>query len=235
VAKNLTDEERGGLAAHVGAQPGDCIFFAAGPVKSSRALLGAARLEIGRRCGLIDEDAWSFLWVVDAPLLEPAGEATAAGDVAVGHGEWTAVHHAFTSPQDYDNFDKDPANALAWAYDIVCNGNEIGGGSIRIHREDIQKRVFALMGITEEEADEKFGFLLEAFKYGAPPHGGIAFGWDRICALLSRTESIRDVIAFPKSGGGFDPLTAAPAPITAQQRKEAGVDAVPVKDVPPEV
>jgi aspartyl-tRNA synthetase len=235
VAKNLTDTERAGLAGHVGAQPGDCIFFAAGPVKSSRALLGAARLEIGRRCGLIDEDAWSFLWVVDAPLLEPAGEATAAGDVAVGHGEWTAVHHAFTSPQDYDSFDKDPANALAWAYDIVCNGNEIGGGSIRIHREDIQKRVFALMGISEEEADEKFGFLLDAFKYGAPPHGGIAFGWDRICALLSRTDSIRDVIAFPKSGGGFDPLTAAPAPITPQQRKEAGVDAIPEKDVPPQV
>ena len=136
------------------------------------------------------------------------------------------MHHAFTSPQDLESFDSDPANALAWAYDIVCNGNEIGGGSIRIHREDIQKRVFAVMGISEEEADEKFGFLLEAFKYGAPPHGGLAFGWDRIVALLARTESIRDVIAFPKSGGGFDPLTAAPAPITPEQRKEAGVDAV---------
>ena len=145
------------------------------------------------------------------------------------------MHHAFTSPQDLESFDADPGNALAWAYDIVCNGNEIGGGSIRIHREDIQKRVFTVMGIEESEAEEKFGFLLDAFKFGAPPHGGIALGWDRICALLSRTESIRDVIAFPKSGGGFDPLTAAPAPITAQQRKEAGVDAVPVKDVPPEV
>ena len=194
--------------------PGDCIFFAAGPVKSSRALLGAARLEIGRRCGLIDEDAWSFLWVVDAPLFEPADEATAAGDVAVGSGAWTAVHHAFTSPQDLDAFDTDPGDALAWAYDIVCNGNEIGGGSIRIHREDVQKRVFAVMGIDEDEAQEKFGFLLDAFKYGAPPHGGIAFGWDRIVALLAGTDSIRDVIAFPKSGGGFDPLTAAPAPIT---------------------
>jgi len=227
VAKNITDEEKAGLAAHVGAAPGDCIFFAAGPVKASRALLGAARLEIGRRCGLIDEDAWSFLWVVDAPLFEPADEATAAGDVAVGSGAWTAVHHAFTSPQDLETFDTDPGNALAWAYDIVCNGNEIGGGSIRIHREDIQKRVFAMMGISEAEAEEKFGFLLEAFKYGAPPHGGIAFGWDRIVALLSRSDSIRDVIAFPKSGGGFDPLTSAPAPITPEQRKEAGVDAVP--------
>jgi aspartyl-tRNA synthetase len=232
VSKNITDEEKAGLAKHTGAQPGDCIFFAAGPPKSSRALLGAARLEIGRRCGLIDEDAWSFLWVVDAPLFEPADEATAAGDVAVGSGAWTAVHHAFTSPQDLETFDQDPASALAWAYDIVCNGNEIGGGSIRIHRDDIQKRVFAVMGITEAEAEEKFGFLLEAFKYGAPPHGGIAFGWDRIVALLSHSESIREVIAFPKSGGGYDPLTAAPAPITPQQRKEAGVDAVPAEDDP---
>jgi len=230
VSKNITDEEKAGLAAHTGARPGDCIFFAAGPAKTSRALLGAARLEIGRRCGLIDEDAWSFLWVVDAPLFEPADDATAAGDVAVGSGAWTAVHHAFTSPQDLGTFDQDPAGALAWAYDIVCNGNEIGGGSIRIHRDDIQKRVFSVMGIAEAEAEEKFGFLLEAFKYGAPPHGGIAFGWDRIVALLSRSESIREVIAFPKSGGGYDPLTAAPAPITAQQRKEAGVDAVPAKD-----
>ncbi|MFC7497318.1 MULTISPECIES: aspartate--tRNA ligase [unclassified Nocardioides] len=234
VAKNITDEEKAGLAAHVGAQPGDCIFFAAGAVKASRALLGAARLEIGRRCGLIDEDEWSFLWVLDAPLFEPTADATASGDVALGYSAWTAVHHAFTSPQDVDTFDQDPGNALAWAYDIVCNGNEIGGGSIRIHREDIQKRVFAIMGIDEAEAQEKFGFLLEAFKYGAPPHGGIAFGWDRIVALLSRSESIRDVIAFPKSGGGFDPLTAAPAPITPEQRKEAGVDAVPASDDRPE-
>lgn len=234
VAKNISDEEKAGLAAHVGAQPGDCVFFGAGAVKSSRALLGAARLEIGRRGGLIDESAWSFLWVVDAPLFEPADEATAAGDVAVGSGAWTAVHHAFTSPQDLDGFDADPGNALAWAYDIVCNGNEIGGGSIRIHRDDVQKRVFSVMGIDEAEAEEKFGFLLEAFKYGAPPHGGIAFGWDRIVALLAGTDSIRDVIAFPKSGGGFDPLTAAPAPITAEQRKEAGVDATPAEEQAPQ-
>jgi aspartyl-tRNA synthetase len=227
VAKNLSEKEKATIAEHVGAQPGDCIFFAAGAVKSSRALLGAARLEIGRRCGLIDEDAWSFVWVVDAPLFEPADEATAAGEVAVGSGAWTAVHHAFTSPKDLDTFDTDPGAAIAWAYDIVCNGNEIGGGSIRIHREDVQKRVFEVMGIAPEEAEEKFGFLLEAFKYGAPPHGGIAFGWDRIVALLAGTDSIREVIAFPKSGGGFDPLTAAPAPITPAQRKEAGVDAQP--------
>ncbi len=236
VAKNISDEEKAGLAAHVGAEPGDCVFFGAGPVKSSRALLGAARLEIGRRCRLIDESAWRFVWVVDAPLFEPAGEATAAGEVTVGSGAWTAVHHAFTSPkpESMDTFDTDPGAALAYAYDIVCNGNEIGGGSIRIHREDIQKRVFAVMGLSEAEAEEKFGFLLHAFTYGAPPHGGIAFGWDRICALLSGTDSIRDVIAFPKTGAGFDPLTSAPAPITAAQRRDAGVDARPAAERQPE-
>jgi len=230
VAKNLSAAERAGLAEHVGAKPGDCVFFGAGPVKSTRGLLGAARLEVARRCELIDESAWSFVWIIDAPLFEPAGDAVAAGDVAVGSGAWTAVHHAFTSPQDVENFDADPGNALAYAYDIVCNGNEIGGGSIRIHREDVQKRVFAIMGIDDAEAQEKFGFLLDAFQYGAPPHGGIAFGWDRITALLAGADSIREVIAFPKSGGGFDPLTAAPAPITPEQRAEAGVDAQPEED-----
>ncbi|MEO8888376.1 MAG: aspartate--tRNA ligase [Jatrophihabitantaceae bacterium] len=229
VAKNLSDGERVAVAAHVGAKPGDCVFFAAGATKSSRALLGAARQEIGRRGGLIDESQWSFVWIVDAPLFEPASDAVASGDVAVGAGAWTAVHHAFTSPkpESMDTFDTDPGSALAYAYDIVCNGNEIGGGSIRIHRRDVQERVFAVMGLAEDEAREKFGFLLDAFSFGAPPHGGIAFGWDRICALLSGTDSIRDVIAFPKTGGGYDPLTAAPAPITPEQRKEAGIDAKP--------
>ena len=229
VAKNITDAERAGLAQAAGAEPGDCIFFAAGPVDSSRALLGAARLEIGKRCGFINDDEWSFVWVVDAPLFKPSAEARADGDVALGKSAWTAVHHAFTSPKPecLETFDTDPGGALAYAYDIVCNGNEIGGGSIRIHRSDVQERVFNVMGIGEQEAQEKFGFLLDAFKFGAPPHGGIAFGWDRIVSLLTRADSIRDVIAFPKSGGGFDPLTEAPAPITPEQRKEAGVDAVP--------
>ena len=232
VAKNITDAEREGLAQAAGAAPGDCIFFAAGPVDSSRALLGAARLEIGKRCGLIDDDEWSFVWVVDAPLFKPSAEAKADGDVALGKSAWTAVHHAFTSPKPecLETFDTDPGSALAYAYDIVCNGNEIGGGSIRIHRSDVQERVFNVMGIGEQEAQEKFGFLLDAFKFGAPPHGGIAFGWDRIVSLLTKADSIRDVIAFPKSGGGFDPLTEAPAPITPEQRKEAGVDAVPDND-----
>ena len=229
VAKNITDAERAGLARAVGARPGDCIFFAAGAVDASRALLGAARLEIAGRCGLIDEAQWSFVWVVDAPLFKPSAEARAEGDVALGKSAWTAVHHAFTSPKPecLDTFDTDPGGALAHAYDIVCNGNEIGGGSIRIHRRDVQERVFAVMGIGEQEAREKFGFLLDAFAFGAPPHGGIAFGWDRIVSLLTGADSIRDVIAFPKIGAGWDPLTDAPAPITPEQRKEAGVDAVP--------
>lgn len=229
VAKNITDAEREGLAAATGAEPGDCIFFAAGEAKAARALLGAARVEIGHRTGLIKDGDWAFVWVVDAPLFEPAADAEESGDIALGHSAWTAVHHAFTSPKPefLDTFDQDPGAALAYAYDIVCNGNEIGGGSIRIHRRDVQERVFQVMGISEQEAQEKFGFLLEAFKFGAPPHGGIAFGWDRVVALLAGTDSIREVIAFPKTGNGYDPLTAAPAPITAAQRKETGVDAKP--------
>ena len=232
VAKNLSDAERDGLAVHVGASPGDCVFFSAGPAKSSRALLGAVRIEIAKRQDLIDPNAWAFTWVVDPPLFEPADEATAHGDVAVGSGAWTAVHHAFTAakPEFEDSIDTDPGIVLADAYDVVCNGNEIGGGSIRIHRRDVQERVFAVMGLDKAEAEEKFGFLLEAFTFGAPPHGGIAFGWDRINALLSGMDSIREVIAFPKSGGGVDPLTGAPAPITRQQRKESGIDAKPTKD-----
>ncbi|MEU8399085.1 aspartate--tRNA ligase [Nonomuraea sp. NPDC048892] len=223
VAKNLSEAELSGLAEKVGAKPGDAIFFAAGARSASRDLLGAARLEIGRRCHLIDESQWSFLWVVDAPMFEEDGE-----------GGWTAVHHPFTGPKPEwaDNFQDHPGEALAYAYDMVCNGMEIGGGSIRIHRAEMQQRVFDVLGISKEEAESKFGFLLEAFKYGPPPHGGIAYGWDRICMLLSGGDSIRDVIAFPKTASGFDPLTSAPTPITAVQRKEAGVDAQPKADAP---
>jgi aspartyl-tRNA synthetase len=226
VAKNLSDAEKLALTRRTAAAPGDCIFFAAGSAAASRSLLAAVRTEIGRRLGLAKEGEWSFVWVVDAPLFKPAGQDD---DVAVGQGAWTAVHHAFTSPKPewIDCFEQDPAEALAYAYDIVCNGNEIGGGSIRIHRADVQQRVFEVMGLSREEAQAKFGFLIEAFEFGAPPHGGIAMGWDRIVALLAGAESIREVIAFPKSGGGYDPLTGAPAPITQQQRKEAGIDATP--------
>jgi aspartyl-tRNA synthetase len=234
VAKNLSEAEREGLVALVGAEPGDCAFFAAGETKPSRALLGAARVEIGRRLDLLNPDEFAFTWVLDAPMFEPVADAVASGDVAVGAGAWTAVHHAFTGPKPEfeDTFDTDPASALAYAYDIVCNGSELGGGSIRIHREDVQKRVFKVMGISEEQADEKFGFLLDAFKFGAPPHGGIALGMDRVMQHLTKTDSIREVIAFPKSGNGFDPLTEAPGPITAEQRAEAGVDFVPEDEEP---
>ena len=230
VAKNLSDAERDGLAVATGAQPGDAVFFAAGRSAEARALLGAARLEIGERCALIDHAAWSFLWVIDAPMFEQVEEED-------GSSGWTAVHHPFTSPNREwrDSFESAPDQALAWAYDLVCNGNEIGGGSIRIHQREIQEKVFGLLGMSQEEAESKFGFLLEAFKYGPPPHGGIAFGMDRLCMLLAGASSIRDVIAFPKTGGGQDPLTGAPTAITPRQRAEAGIDAKPAKspDVAP--
>ncbi len=228
VAKNLSPAHLSGLAAAVGAKPGDAVFFAAGERWTSQELLGKARVEIASRLGLATPGEWSFVWVTDAPLFAPVEHSD---DVTLGTGRWTSLHHPFTSPTPEwrDRFEESPGEALACAYDIVCNGTEIGGGSIRIHDADVQRRVFRLLGITEEQASEQFGFLLEAFKYGPPPHGGIAFGWDRICALLSGAESIREVIAFPKSGGGYDPLTGAPTPITAQQRAEAGIDAKPKK------
>ena len=219
VAKNLSEKESAGIAAKVGAKNGDAIFFAAGSIASSQSLLGAVRLEIGTRCNLIDEKAWKFVWVVDAPMFEPVDADNSASG-------WTAVHHPFTGPKPEfaESFDKDPANALAYAYDIVLNGSEIGGGSIRIHQRDVQQRVFKTIGLSAAEAESKFGFLLEAFNYGPPPHGGIALGLDRLCALLAGAQSIREVIAFPKTASGGDPLTGAPTPITPAQRKETGVD-----------
>jgi len=218
VAKNLSEAESKGIAAHVGARNGDAIFFAAGERSSSLSLLGAVRLEIGERCNLINKSEWKFLWVVDAPMFEKTDD-----------GGWTAVHHPFTGPKpEYENtFEKNPGEALAYAYDIVLNGSEIGGGSIRIHRRDVQQAVFKVIGLSQSEAESKFGFLLEAFNYGPPPHGGIALGLDRLCALLAGAESIREVIAFPKTASGGDPLTGAPTPITSAQRKESGVDFTP--------
>ena len=218
VAKNLTENEAANIASHVGAKPGDAIFFAAGERTASLNLLGAVRLEIGKRCGLIDSNRWEFVWIVDAPMFEPTDD-----------GGWTAVHHPFTGPKpEYaETFTKDPASALAYAYDIVLNGTELGGGSIRIHNRSMQKDVFTVIGLSDEEAASKFGFLLEAFNYGPPPHGGIALGLDRLCALLSHSDSIREVIAFPKTASGGDPLTGAPTPITPAQRKESGIDGAP--------
>ncbi len=224
VAKNLSDQERDGLVAATGAQVGDCIFFAAGRTSDSRALLGAVRNEVADRLELIDKSVWSFVWIVDAPMFEQVQDDS-------DNWVWTAVHHPFTSPNGewLNKFTESPGEALAWAYDLVCNGNEIGGGSIRIHQGDIQNQVFRILGLEEQEANDKFGFLLEAFAYGPPPHGGIAFGWDRICMLLAGANSLRDVIAFPKTGGGQDPLTGAPTQITVAQRREAGIDAKPKK------
>ena len=220
VAKNLSENETATIAAKVGAKTGDAIFFAAGNKVMSQNLLGAVRLEIGNRCGLIDATAWKFVWIVDAPMFELVDSQNPASG-------WTAVHHPFTGPKPEfkDSFDSDPASALAYAYDIVLNGSEIGGGSIRIHQRDVQQRVFQTIGLTTTEAESKFGFLLEAFNYGPPPHGGIALGIDRLCALLAGAQSIREVIAFPKTASGGDPLTGAPTPITAAQRKESGIDA----------
>ena len=220
VSKNISETEAAGIAAFVGAKNGDAIFFAAGERSASQQLLGAARLEIGKRCGLIADGQWEFLWVVDAPMFEPTD-----------NGGWTAVHHPFTGPKPEfaATFKSNPAEALAYAYDIVLNGTELGGGSIRIHDRNIQKDVFSVIGLTDEEAQSKFGFLLEAFNYGPPPHGGIALGLDRVCALLTNSDSIREVIAFPKTASGGDPLTGAPTPITPAQRKEAGIDWVPEK------
>ncbi|WP_042404559.1 aspartate--tRNA ligase [Streptacidiphilus carbonis] len=228
VAKNLSEEHLSGLAAAAGAKPGDAVFFAAGKKTPSQELLGAARLEIGRRCDLIDESAWAFLWVVDFPMFEPIED-----DKGEFQG-WHAVHHPFTAPtaESLETFDKDPGNALSNAYDLVLNGSEIGGGSIRIHQKDVQKRAFDAIGLSEEEAQSQFGFLLNAFDFGPPPHGGIALGLDRLVALLGGYETIRDVMAFPKTSTGGDPLTGAPTPITAQQRKEAGVDAKPRSEQP---
>lgn len=219
VAKNISEKESTSIATKVGAKNGDAIFFAAGTKVSSQNLLGAVRLEIASRCNLIDASAWKFVWIVDAPMFELIDSENSASG-------WTAVHHPFTGPKPEfaDSFDKQPGDALAYAYDIVLNGNEIGGGSIRIHQRDVQQRVFKTIGLSQSEAESKFGFLLEAFNYGPPPHGGIALGLDRLAALLAGAQSIREVIAFPKTASGGDPLTGAPTPITPAQRKETGVD-----------
>lgn len=224
VAKNLSESECAGITAATGAKSGDAIFFAAGERTPSLNLLGAVRLEIGKRCRLIAEGTWEFLWVVDAPMFEPTD-----------NGGWTAVHHPFTGPKPEfaSTFASDPEHALAYAYDIVLNGTELGGGSIRIHDQKMQKEVFRIIGLSDEEASSKFGFLLEAFNYGPPPHGGIALGLDRVCALLTGSDSIREVIAFPKTASGADPLTGAPTAITSAQRKESGIDGAPKN--PPQV
>jgi aspartyl-tRNA synthetase len=211
ILKFLTDDAIAGILARTGAQAGDLIFFGADSGKVVNDALGALRLKLGQELGLMAE-GWRPLWIVDFPMFEYDAQAK----------RWVALHHPFTAPQVADEalMDKDPANVKARAYDVVLNGSEIGGGSIRIHRSELQSRVFATLGIDADEAQAKFGFLLEALKYGAPPHGGIAFGVDRIIALMVGTDSIRDVIAFPKTQKATDLMTSAPSPVDEMQLRE---------------
>jgi aspartyl-tRNA synthetase len=220
LVKFFSETEIAAFAAASGAVPGDLVFLVAAPEREALELLGALRVAVAKDRGLIPEDRWEFLWVTDFPMFEPAGDNDEG---------WTAVHHPFTAPADADAsaFHEQPATALARAYDVVLNGSELGGGSIRIHRAEMQQRVFDTIGLSREEAQSKFGFLLEAFQYGPPPHGGIALGLDRLAAVLAGTDAIREVMAFPKSSSGDDPLTGAPTPITPEQRKEAGIDVTP--------
>ena len=194
-----------------GAQTGDLIFFGADAAKVVNDSLGALRLKLGDDLKF-KQEAWKMLWVVDFPMFDYDADAK----------RWVALHHPFTSPktEDLERVDLDPANVKARAYDMVLNGSEIGGGSIRIHRVDVQEKVFAALGIGPEEARAKFGFLLDALRYGAPPHGGIAFGLDRLCALMSGVDSIRDVIAFPKTQKAACPLTDAPSVVSDEQLRE---------------
>jgi aspartyl-tRNA synthetase len=214
ILKFLPDAAVDGILERTGAQSGDVIFFGADKARIVNEALGALRVQLGEDRGLIKE-GWAPLWVVDFPMFERASQSA----------RWTALHHPFTAPSvnDADALRNDPGNALSRAYDMVLNGSEIGGGSIRIHDQDMQSAVFELLDISPEEAEEKFGFLLRALEYGAPPHGGIAFGLDRVVMLMAGAESIRDVIAFPKTQSAHDPLTNAPGAVSAEQLKEVGI------------
>ena len=215
IVKFFSEDEKKGLAERLGMVPGDIVFFQAAPEDVTNASLGNLRLKLGERFGLIDEKAFAPLWVTDFPLLEYDPEDK----------RWVAKHHPFTSPQpgQMDTIASDPAGALARAYDLVLNGSEIGGGSIRIHTPAAQKAMFQALGIDEAEAEEKFGFLIEALKFGAPPHGGIAFGLDRIIMILTGAKSIRDVIAFPKTQKGACLMSEAPSPVDNLQLRELGI------------
>jgi aspartyl-tRNA synthetase len=220
IAKFFTEEELDAIIERTGAKQGDLLLFVADQKETVAAVLGRLRLDLAAELGLIPEDKMNFLWVVDFPLLEWSKE----------DNRFVAVHHPFTAPKDED-FDKDPHNAVAKAYDLVLNGVELGGGSIRIHDAKMQSKLFSVLGISEEEAEEKFGFLLKAFKFGPPPHGGIAFGLDRMIWLLAGAESIRDVIAFPKTQKAVCLLTDAPSAVSPKQLKELHISSTVKKKV----
>lgn len=215
VDKFYSAEQLQQWASLLNAQPGDLLLLLCGDANPVRKAMSELRLEMGNRLGLRDKNVYAPLWVIDFPLLEWDEES----------GRYHAMHHPFTSPkkEDFDLLETDPGKVRANAYDMVINGVEIGGGSIRIHNDELQSRMFSLLGFTPEQAQEQFGFLLGAFRYGAPPHGGIAFGFDRLCAMFGGTESIRDYIAFPKNNSGRDMMIDAPAPIEDAQRKELGL------------
>jgi aspartyl-tRNA synthetase len=212
IDKFLTPEEKKGIVERLDAENGDLCLLISGFWQKAYTVLGALRLEMARRLNLVDERKWNFLWVVDFPLLEYSEEEK----------RHVAVHHPFTSPkpEDVPLLDSEPLKARARAYDLVLNGNEIAGGSIRIFDSDLQSRMFRLLGIEAEEAKQKFGFLLDAFRYGAPPHGGIAFGFDRIVMLLTGMQSIRDVIAFPKTTSGMSLMDESPSTVAEDQLRE---------------
>jgi len=217
VAKFLGEQEIAAIGSELGASPGDLLLLVADDEGTASLALGVLRLELARRFGLAAEDDWKLVWIVDFPLMEWNDDEQ----------RWDPLHHAFTSPAPgaLDLLSTDPSKALARGYDVVLNGTEVGGGSIRINDPDVQYRVLETIGISRQEADERFGFLIEALKHGAPPHGGIAFGLDRIVALLAKQESIREVIAFPKTATGSDPMTGAPAPVEQKQLRELGIKA----------
>ncbi|HTE56698.1 MAG TPA: aspartate--tRNA ligase [Kofleriaceae bacterium] len=216
-AKALKDEARDAMARKASAVPGDVLLFVADRARVANTCMGAIRLHIGRKLDLIREGEWQFMWLIDPPLFERSDE-----------GAWVASHHPFTSPRPEDEpyLTSDPGRVLARAYDLVLNGVELGGGSIRIHRPELQASVFRALGISDEEARTKFGFLLDAFRYGAPPHGGIAFGVDRLAMLLCNAESLRDVMAFPKTQKGTDLMTDAPTPVDRRQLEELFIQVI---------